>query len=188
MTEPRIEVHPLTPHRWDDLEHLFGKRGAWGGCWCMWFRLRSGENRRNTTAQNRAALKGIVDSAEPPGLLVYLDGEPAGWVSLDPREKFARLQHGRVWKPLDDKPVWSIVCFVVGRKYRKQRLMTRLLDEAVDYARSRGATTVEAYPVEATKELEGFDGFTGIASTFRRAGFKEAGRLSNGQPVVRLEV
>jgi hypothetical protein len=33
-----MEIHPLTPDRWDDFEELFGSRGAYGGCWCMWWR------------------------------------------------------------------------------------------------------------------------------------------------------
>jgi GNAT superfamily N-acetyltransferase len=181
-------IHPLTPDRWPHLETLFGPHGASGGCWCMWFRQRRSESARSSGAKNKAALKTIVDSNDPPGLIAYVDGKPAGWVSLDPRERFAMLQHGRVWKPIDDKPVWSIVCFVVGKDYRRQGLMSRLLGAAIDYARKRGATTLEAYPVDADEELTGFDGFTGIATVFERAGFREAGHMSNGRPVVRLEL
>jgi GNAT superfamily N-acetyltransferase len=183
-----ITIHPLKPDRWADLETLFGPSGADGGCWCMWFRLRRSEMARSTNAKNKAALKRIVGSGHPPGLIAYVDGKPAGWVSLDPRERYAMLMHGRIWKPLDDTPVWSIVCFVVGKPYRRQGVMSRPLDAAVDYARDHGAETLEAYPVDATEELTGYDGFTGIASVFKRAGFREAGRMSNGRPVVRLEV
>ena len=35
-----LEVYPLTPERWADLEELFGENGACGGCWCMWWRLK----------------------------------------------------------------------------------------------------------------------------------------------------
>jgi hypothetical protein len=34
-----LEVHPLTPERWADFERLFGPRGAYGGCWCMYWRI-----------------------------------------------------------------------------------------------------------------------------------------------------
>lgn len=183
-----ITIHPLTPDRWHDLEALFGPSGADGGCWCMWFRLRRSEMNRSTNAQNKAALKRIVDSDRPPGLIAYVDGAPAGWVSLDPRERYAMLMHGRIWKPLDETPVWSIVCFVVSKEYRRQGMMSRLLGAAIGHARDHGAKMLEAYPVEAAEELTGYDGFTGIASVFRRAGFREAGRMSNGRTVVRLEV
>ncbi len=38
-TTTRFEIHPLTPDRWDDLETLFGPRGAYVGCWCMFWRV-----------------------------------------------------------------------------------------------------------------------------------------------------
>ncbi|HEC62059.1 MAG TPA: hypothetical protein ENI27_07380 [bacterium] len=28
----------VTPDRWSDLEELFGRQGAYSGCWCMWRR------------------------------------------------------------------------------------------------------------------------------------------------------
>jgi GNAT superfamily N-acetyltransferase len=179
------DVHPLTPDRWADFEKLFGKSGAFGGCWCMYFRLRSSENRRATSAGNKASMRAIVDSGEPPGLLAYVDGEPAGWVSLDPREKFAHLEHSRTLKRLDDRPVWSIVCFVIGKKFRRRGLSQLLLEAAIDHARKHGATTLEAYPIEPREKLKGFDGFTGIRSVFERCGFIEAGRAVNGRAIMR---
>lgn len=52
--------------------------------------------------------------------------------------------------PIDDTPVWSVVCFVVGRKSRGQGMAVALLD-AINYARDRGAATLEAYPVDITE-------------------------------------
>lgn len=185
---PEITVHPLTPDRWNDLEKLFGKGGGYGGCWCMWFRLRRKDFNANRAPDNKAALKAIVKSGPPPGMLAYVDGEPAGWVSLDSRERFDMLEHARIYKRIDDKPVWSIVCFVVGRKYRRQGMSSKLLAGAIDYARNNGASTLEAYPVEPTDELKGDRGFQGIRSVFEEAGFREVARLSNGRPVMRMEV
>ena len=34
-----VEYHTLTPDRWPDFEKLFGEKGAYGGCWCMWWRI-----------------------------------------------------------------------------------------------------------------------------------------------------
>ena len=34
-----LDIRPLTPDRWADLETRFGPRGACAGCWCMWWRL-----------------------------------------------------------------------------------------------------------------------------------------------------
>lgn len=48
-------------------------------------------------------------------------------------------------KPVDDKPVWSIVSFVVPAEFRHQGVATALLQGAIAYARKRGATLLEAY-------------------------------------------
>jgi GNAT superfamily N-acetyltransferase len=182
---PSLELHPVTPDRWRDLETLFGPEGADGGCWCMWFRLRRRDFDRNSGKENRRAMKGIVDSGEVPGLLAYAAGEPVGWVSLSPRDKYPHLEHSRKLKRVDDEPVWSIVCFVVDKRLRGQGLMTKLLSAAIDYARERGATIVEAYPVELKGGLTGYSGYTGIASTFRKAGFVEVLRRSQDRPIMR---
>ncbi|KKL00901.1 hypothetical protein LCGC14_2627970 [marine sediment metagenome] len=181
-----LEVHPVTPDRWHDLETLFGKHGASGGCWCMWFRLRRREFDRNSGKQNREALKQLVDSEEPPGLLAYVDGEPAGWVSLAPRERFAHLEHSRKLRRMDERPVWSIVCFVIAEHQRGQGLMTKLLSAALGYARDHGATIVEGYPVEPEGRLSAGAAYTGIASAFRKAGFVEAARPSKQQLIMRF--
>jgi hypothetical protein len=36
----QLEFIPATAERWQDLETLFGERGAYGNCWCMWWRMR----------------------------------------------------------------------------------------------------------------------------------------------------
>jgi GNAT superfamily N-acetyltransferase len=185
---PDLEIHPVSPERWRDLETLFGPEGADGGCWCMWFRLRRRDFGRSSGEQNRQAMKDIVDSGEAPGLLAYAGGEPVGWVSLSPREKLPHLEHSRKLKRVDDQPVWSIVCFVVDGRFRRRGLMTKLLQAAIDYARQRGAKIVEAYPVEPRGRLADGAGYTGIASVFRKAGFVEVLRRVKHQPIMRYLV
>ena len=51
--------------------------------------------------------------------------------------------------------------------------------------RAPRAKIVEAYPVEPTGKLTGYSGYTGIASTFRRAGFVEVRRASEHQRIMR---
>jgi hypothetical protein len=63
--------HPLTPSRWADLEILFGERGACGGCWCMWWRMRRSEFNQAKGNSNRIAFKEIVLSGHRPGILAY---------------------------------------------------------------------------------------------------------------------
>jgi GNAT superfamily N-acetyltransferase len=154
----------------------------------MYFRMRSKDNAKAKASARKAGLKSLVESGEPPGLIAYLDGEPAGWVSIDRRERFAMLNYSRIYKALDEGPLWTIVCFVTGRKFRQQGLMAQMLRGAVDYARQQGAKVIEAYPVERGEELKGYAGYMGIRSVFDRAGFVEVARLSNGRPHMRLDL
>jgi len=170
---PALEVHPVTPERWPDLETLFGERGASSGCWCMWWRLPRAQFQRQAGRKNKEALKAIVDSGEPPGLLAYAEGEAIAWCSVGPRPAFGALERSRTLKRVDDAPVWSVVCFFVAKPYRGRGVMVPLLTAAVEYARAHGATIVEGYPVEPTQRLSGDRGYVGVVSAFRKAGFVE---------------
>lgn len=185
---PNLEFHPATPERWPDLEALFGRQGAYAGCWCMWWRLTRAEFGRQTSEERKRGMQSIVGSGEVPGLLAYVDGEPAAWCSLAPRERFAGLERSRTLKRVDERPVWSLVCFFVGRRHRGRGLMAALLGAAVDYAREQGAEIVEGYPVEAEgRLLGGTKAYVGIASAFRAAGFVEVARRGE-RPIMRCVI
>ena len=184
-----VAIHPVTSNRWPDLERLFGPSGASYGCWCMWFRRRSSEMAKAKARENKADIRALVEAGEEPGLIAYVDGEPAGWVSLDRKANYPRLVHSTSLKRLDldhEGAVWSVVCFVVGKDYRRTGLSERLLKGAIDYAKDHGATTLEAYPVEPTEELKGDRGYHGVRLVFDRAGFAEVAR--DARPVMRLDL
>ena len=102
-----LEFHPVTPERWQDLETLFGKNGAYSGCWCTWWRISRSEFGKQVGQGNREALKAIVDSGEVPGLLAYGSDQPLAWCSVAPREAFPSLERSRTLKSIDDEPVWK---------------------------------------------------------------------------------
>jgi ribosomal protein S18 acetylase RimI-like enzyme len=185
-------VHPLTPDRWSDLEAIFNARGCSvaRGCWCMYYRVSGAAAPEaagpTPSAGNRAALKALVDAGKPPGLIGYRDGEPVGWVSLGPRDEFAKLRRSPVMKPVDDLPVWSIVCFVVPGAYRGQGIARSLLDAAIRYARKRGASILEAYPVDKPDRSRDDAMWFGTLSMYDAAGFQEVARRKPHRPVVRL--
>lgn len=182
-----LEIQPLTPDRWDDLVELFGERGAYGGCWCMWWRQTSAEFSRGCGDGNRRAFQAIVQAGRVPGLVAHHSGRPVGWVAVAPRAELGRIERSPVLRPPDDRPAWSVSCFFVDRSHRRRRIAAALLDAAVAHARSRGAALVEAYPVD---RLPGqpVDAFTGSLSLFRSAGFEEAARRRPQRPIVRLEL
>jgi GNAT superfamily N-acetyltransferase len=184
-----MQIYPLTRERWPDLEALFGERGAVGGCWCMWWRLKSSEFERRQGEENRQAFQALVDAGEVPGLLAYVAGKPVAWCSLAPRAKFPRLERSRILKPVDEQPVWSIVCFFVDKRYRNQGMMVKLLQAAIDYVRQQGGHVVEGYPVEPkTDPMPAAFAYTGLASAFKKAGFVECLRRSETRPIMRFYI
>lgn len=137
---------------------------------------------------NRAALKALVEAGQVPGLIGYRGEVPVGWISLGPREQFCRLQRSPVMKAVDDKAVWSVVCFVVPSKYRGQGVARALLRGGIAYARKQGATTVEAYPVDKQGRSRDETMWFGAKSMYDKAGFREVARRKPTRPVVRLEM
>ncbi|MEM3459087.1 MAG: GNAT family N-acetyltransferase [Candidatus Bathyarchaeia archaeon] len=181
-----VEFYPLTPKRWTDLEKLFGERGACGGCWCMWWRLKRSDFMRQRGELNRKTLKKIVDSGETPGILVYADDEPVRWCAVAPREAYPTLERSRVLKRVDAKPVWSVVCFFVAKPFRGKGLTVQLLKAAVEHVRKQGGKIVEGYPVEPKKgRMPDPFAYTGLVSSFRKAGFVEVLRRSENRPIMR---
>ena len=183
---PKFSFRPLTPDRWPDVEYLFGPRGACAGCWCMWWRLSRPEWNRGKGEGNRKAFRKLVRSGAEPGVLAYADGEAVGWCAIAPRGQYPRLDGSRILKPVDDQPVWSVTCFYVARGFRHQGLSAALLKAAVDFARARGAKIVEGYPHDTKKATADVFVYTGLASAFRKTGFKEVARRSKTRPIMRM--
>ena len=184
-----LETHPLTPDRWNDFETLFGAKGACGGCWCMFPRLRRSEYERLKGEGNRRAMKKLVDSGRIPGVLGYVEGQPVAWCSVEPRELIGSLGRSRILAPVDDEPVWSIVCLFLAKSHRGQGLSTKMIEAALGHAKASGASLVEAYPVEPKKTpMPAVFAFPGIASSYLAAGFREVARRSGTRPVMRRKV
>ena len=190
-----LEILPLTPDRLPDLAGLFGQGGDPKWCWCSFYRVRGVDFRTATAKGNRAVLERATATTarqgRAPGLIAYRDGEAIGWVSLGPRDDYERLQHSKVLAPIDDRPVWSIVCFVVARHARGQGVARAMLDAAIAYARDHGATLLEAYPADTEGgRIPAANAFKGTVSMFEQAGFevverRQANRTSAPRPIVR---
>ena len=170
------EIVPLTSGTWPALAALFSAGGDPKWCWCAFWRVRGLDWSNSSPESNRALLRRLAGRRDiAPGLVAFRDGRAIGWVSLGPREDYERLAYSKVLAPIDDKPVWSIVCFVVARTERRKGVAEALLGAAVDYARDHGATLVEAYPIDpAGHRVESASAYTGTLSMFERAGFDVA--------------
>lgn len=188
-------TQPLTAATWPDLEAIFNARGCSvaRGCWCMAYRNTGGtgwgtEEYSRIKEKNRKGLKSLADKGAQVGLVGYEDGVPCGWISFGPREDFARLANSTIMKPVDDKPVWSVICFVVPSEFRKQGVARRLLDAAVGFCRKKKIKLIEGYPVDKAGRSGDTSMWFGAKSMFDAAGFEEIARRKPTRPVVRLKV
>ncbi len=177
-----FSVRPLTPETWGDLEELFGLPGGSmvRSCWCMAYRRTGkppglGGPPGSMAAANKRAMCDLVGSRVVPGL-------------IGSREEYLKLRRSPVMKPVDDTPVWSVVCSYVAKPYRGRGLQHRLLAAALEYARQNGARVLEAYPVDkADRSHDDFMSF-GSRSLYERAGFREVVRRSPTRLVMRREL
>jgi GNAT superfamily N-acetyltransferase len=182
-----LEFRPVTLKQWPDLQELFGPNGADSGCWCMWWRQTRAEFARRHGEPNRRSMEGLLRRGEVPGILAYHEHRPVGWCSVAPRERFPSLDRSPNLKPVDGEKVWSIVCFFIPRQNRRRGLCGHLIRAAVQYARSRGAAIVEAYPVDPRRSASRpAAAFTGLLDAFLAAGFREVARRSPQRPILRL--
>ena len=184
-----MEFKELNSKNWSSFEELFGEKGACGGCWCMTWRLRSSEYEKQKGVGNKKAFKQLVSDKSPVGILAFEGKEPVGWCSVSPRRDFTRLGNSRILKAVDNKEVWSIVCFFIKKGFRRQGLSVKLINAAVEFAQTKGARTIEAYPIEPKKNpVPEVFAFTGLASAFFQAGFTEVARNSETRPIVRKDL
>ena len=185
----RTEVHPAVG-RFDDFATVVGpRRPDAGGCWCVAYR-----DSRVGTFERPAYMRDLCARDPGPGVIAYVDGEPAGWCSVAPRSTYRRLVNSRTIPSLDERDPWSAVCFVVRAGYRGRGLMHVLLDGAVAHAAAHGAQVVEGYPVDVAGErVDLVSGYVGTTRLFEQAGFSRASATtgrSGGRPrwVMRREL
>ena len=185
----RLEARPLTRERWEDLEKVFGPNGAYSGCWCMWFRQSQAEYDEHHGDGNRRSLKSLSDKGREPGLIAYVDFEPAAWVSVAPRAQFGRLLRSPLFRPddPDNEDVWSLVCLYIPKENRGQGLANYLVEAAIHQARAHGATRLDAYPIEPANRSAA-ELFVGTPDLYRRAGFREVARPNENRRVMSLDL
>ena len=179
-----LVVRPATAERFDDIGAVLGC-GPTAPCCCQYWRMSSGDYARSSLETRRAALEAQTRGMPPPGMLAYVDGEPAGWCGFGVRQKMGRLVRSRTIPALDDTPVWAIFCFTVRTGYRRRGLARALLHELVRYAREHGAPALEAYPVETGgARIHGTAAYVGTTGMFEDAGFRRV--LETGARSARL--
>jgi GNAT superfamily N-acetyltransferase len=173
---------PVDPSRWTDLQEVFGGNGGYGGCWCMFWRLTNQRTAGMTADDTRDAMHELLAAGVEPGLLLYAEGTPIGWTSIGPRLEFARLFRTKDLltdkvvgvapdDDADDPSIWSIPCVYVVRSHRQGGRSHQLIEAALAYAKGRGATIVESYPLADASGSPASGVSTGTIGMFAKAGF-----------------
>jgi len=182
----KLTFLPLELKRWNDIEAVLGERGACGGCWCMSWRLPKKQFEEQRGNGNKRLMKKLVRQKEQIGIITYADGKPIGWCAVAPREVYAKLENARVLKRIDNKPVWSIVCFFIIKEYRRKGLSAEILKGVIAQCKKQGVKILEAYPIiPYSDNMPAAFAWTGFLSAFVKAGFVEERRWSKARPIVR---
>lgn len=191
-----VTIRSASTVPWPDLERVFETPGDPRTCWCQYFKI-TGAAWEAARPQDLAPMlhEQAQRAAPTPGLVAYVDDEPAGWVAVEPRDNYPRLRRSRVvsggtTEPWGDDSVWAIVCFVVRRDFRKQGVSGELLAAAVDHAKSQGATVIEGYPIDAAEFTTSPAGslYHGTVSMFAAAGFSDAAEAPAQRHVMTLRL
>lgn len=189
-----LTIHPLTPDRWDDFVELFETDSICRNCWCMFNRMTPDERKAAKGPQRKTLMKRAVAKGDKPGLLAYRDGEAVGWIAIAPRPDTPEWNVGRKASIATDEAdahdpgVWGATCFFVRKDARKQGVTGELLDAAIAYAKSNGASRVEACPMAHDEKRSSTGMFVGPKRVFERAGFETVVERKPGRPLMRLKV
>ncbi|MCH4208818.1 GNAT family N-acetyltransferase [Bifidobacterium sp.] len=190
----QTSTQPATVQRWDDVETVLCGGGDGRSCQCQWPVVGAPTWRTTNAAQRADLLHHELLGPLAPGVLAYIDGQPAGWVRVGPRPMQQRLGRSRIVRqgsaePIDAPDVWAVTCFSIRREYRHRGLGAVLLDAAIEHARSHGARVLEAYPIDTAVSSASSNAlFVGVLSTFLRSGFQIVARPTPSRAVVALEL
>jgi len=183
----KLTFQPLTRNKWGNFVELFGSKGACGNCWCMYYRLSRTDFKEGKSEDgNKNAMKELVWENKPAGVLGLYEEQAIAWCAFAPREDFIKLERSRVHKRIDDEMVWSIPCFFIDKRFRRNGISVALLKGVIEYATAKGIRIIEAYPTIPTQEkLPDAFAWIGLYTSFERAGFGIVDRTSGNRPMVR---
>jgi GNAT superfamily N-acetyltransferase len=191
-------VVPANEAECADLQALFGTRGPASRCQCQRYKLSPRESFASVPAEVRAdRLRRQTDCGHPEagatsGLVAYLASEPVGWCAVEPRPRYDGLVRvyrvpwaGRAEDPADGD-VWAVTCLFTRAGFRRRGVSRELALAAVDFARTRGAQALEAYPMTTTAAIAE-ELHVGTVNTFAAAGLREVSRPTLRRVVMRID-
>ncbi len=170
------ETHPVTPERFEDFADVINPNRRATHCWCLSHRLTAPQIEELGEGSRERAARLLSEREVPPGVVTYLDGTPVGWCNIGARSDIPRLVRSTKIRPVDDLPVWSIICLVVRSGYRRKGVTRHLVEGAVEFAAAHAAPAVEAYPVDPQeRRMDLTMAFVGTRTMFEPLGFEVIG-------------
>jgi GNAT superfamily N-acetyltransferase len=198
FTADQLTIVPANEASWDDLDAVFGANDP-NQCRCQRLKVPGWIWRDTTQVERIEMLREQTACGNPKatttsGLVAYVDGEPAGWVAVEPRTAYPKLRTSRVpWKGREedknDDGVWAVTCFTVRKGYRGRGLTYLLAEATIDFARERGAVALEAYPMitQPGRQVTWGELHVGARQVFDDAGFKEVTHPTLRRVVMRID-
>jgi GNAT superfamily N-acetyltransferase len=167
-----IEIRPAT--EFDDLRAMVGpKRPDASVCWCLSYRIPSGENRKLKGKARGRRVRQLLGEG-PLGVLAYEAEEVVGWAAVAPRADTTFARNRKI-PHVDGEAVWSVWCIRVRPGHRGEGISHPLLAGAVEFACERGASAIEGYPVDNRGEKVDLTmAYVGTRALFEQAGFRKA--------------
>lgn len=188
-----LDIHPVTPDRYDDLADLFESNGATKGCWCMVHILeRKTWHAGWHNGGNRKLFEEMGRAADPPlGLIGYSDETPAAWCAIGPRSRYPRCIGPRAVvlaerDKTEDDDVWLLTCFFTRVGHRGRQATRAMIDAATKLAKTYGASAIEGIPL-ATGAKRGSE-YVGRETAFDACGFACIARPTPQRAVMRMEL
>jgi GNAT superfamily N-acetyltransferase len=200
MTNRDVRVIPANEAGCEDLQAIFGERGAAAYCQCQRYKLAPKEAFSKFPVSERSARLreqtrcGRPDADTTSGLVAYLAGVPVGWCAVEPRPAYFGLRRvyrvpweGRTEDRMDQS-VWAVTCVFVRAGFRGRGIAYALARAAVEHARNRGARALEAYPMRTEiVDLVPDDLAVGAEGMFASAGMIEVTRPGKRRVVMRID-
>ena len=103
ITAAQLKIVPANEASCDDFAEIFSAREA-SRCQCQRFKVVPWIWRDSTLEQRTEMLMAQTACGDPSatttsGLVAYVDGEPAGWVAVEPRTAYPKLRTSRIqWR------------------------------------------------------------------------------------------
>lgn len=179
-----LEIQPISSSTWNDFVSLMQTDSQCSDCWCLNHRAPSG---CPTGPEAKIEMQLLVQANKVHGLLAYVNQESVGWIAVDPMSELI----GHDCQDSGKEQEWSIHCLFIKDGFRGQGISTQLIKAATDYAKTKNAKIISAFPIPSDNRSQfpvGEAEFSGRFSTYVKQGFKSVGEASDFYQRVELEV